>query len=74
MYGHDMGGLKANRKDEKVAGADKCWWVRTEIVIALMNAYRLTKDELWNLLIRNILSRVKMGNLFQECVCKSLKE
>ena len=37
-----MGKLMSNKKDEKVEGADECWWVWTEIVIALMNAYRLT--------------------------------
>ena len=26
----------SNGKDKKVAGADKCWWVRTETVIALL--------------------------------------
>ena len=40
-----MGELMSNRKDEKFCGVDKCWWVQTEIVIALMNAYRLTLDE-----------------------------
>ena len=39
------GGLMSNGKDEKVADTDKCWWVQTETVIALMNAYQLTKDE-----------------------------
>ena len=37
--------LMPNRKDEKFCGVDKCWGVWTEIVIALMNAYRLTSDE-----------------------------
>ena len=32
-------------KMKNFAGADKCWWVRTEIAIALINAYRLTSDE-----------------------------
>ena len=32
MYVHDMGGLMSNRKDEKVAGADKYWWELTETV------------------------------------------
>ena len=32
----------SNGKDEKVAGADKCWWVKTETLITLANDYRLT--------------------------------
>ena len=39
------GGLMSNGKDEKVADTDKCWWVQTETVIALLNAYQLTKEK-----------------------------
>ena len=39
------GGLMSSGKDEKVADTDKCWWVQTETVIALLNAYQLTKDK-----------------------------
>ena len=39
------GGLMSNGKDDKVADTDKGWWAQTETVIALMNAYQLTKDE-----------------------------
>ena len=39
------GGLMSSGKDEKVADTDKCWWVQTETVIALLNAYQLTKEK-----------------------------
>ena len=34
----------SNGKDEKVADTDKCWWVQTEAVIALLNTYQLTEE------------------------------
>ena len=39
------GGLMSSGKEEKVADTDKFWWVQTETVIALLNAYQLTKEK-----------------------------
>ena len=70
-------------EDEKVVSAEKCWWVRTEIIIALANDYRLTRDEKYlddALLTLDIIKKYiidcKDGGfmIIQECACKSLKE
>ena len=44
--GYDKdGGLMLGGKDEKVSDPNKCWWGQTETVIALLNAYQMTKEE-----------------------------
>jgi mannobiose 2-epimerase len=44
--GYDKdGGLMLGGKDENVSDPNKCWWGQTEAVIALLNAYQMTKEE-----------------------------
>ena len=44
--GYDKdGGLMLGGKDENVSDPNKCWWGQTETVIALLNAYQMTKEE-----------------------------
>lgn len=44
--GYDKdGGLMLGGKDENVSDPNKCWWGQTETVIALLNAYQITKEE-----------------------------
>jgi mannobiose 2-epimerase len=44
--GYDKdGGLMLGGKDENVSDPNKCWWGQTETVIALLNAYQMTKEQ-----------------------------